>query len=68
MKYRYDDPIEISYHELRALLFWAAFGVRQAAGGSYPDAADREHEWGIIHRLAARIRFHVGVPLFRKCS
>lgn len=28
---------EVTTHDLRALLFWAAVGVRQSTGGSYLD-------------------------------
>jgi len=52
----------LSLYELRALLFWAAWGIKHAQGGSYPDAPE------IVGRIAGDVGFNLipRVPRFYK--
>jgi hypothetical protein len=51
------EPVVIDVHDLRALLFWATFGVRHAAGGQY--SGDIE---SIITNHARASRFKLDQP------
>ena len=59
-------PGGISYHDMRALLFWASVGISKSQGGSYPDAADHEGCIGLVRSCAEHIKFPLSfTPLFR---
>jgi len=53
-----EKKVEVSLHDLRALLFWSAVGIAKSNGGSYGEAADSEiGNPGIVRRLAKDIKF-----------
>ncbi len=53
--------VRIEKHELREILFWAAYGVGKAHRGSYADTIRP-----VVKKLAKHIHFQLDVPEFGK--
>jgi hypothetical protein len=50
-------PFKLSYHDLRALLFWASVGIANSITGSYREAAMQPGDLGIVQSYAEHIKF-----------
>lgn len=56
------EEMDISAHDLRALLFWASIGVRDHVGGSYQQSIER-----IIRHHAKALSYPLTFqPIFKK--
>lgn len=57
------EAVQISRHDLRALLHWACNGVERSYGGSYEDIDE------IIYKYSKQIRFQLPCkPEFRRLT
>jgi len=68
-KYRLQDVMQVTIHDLRALLFWATIGVSKSEGGQYADIEESEGDPGILKSIADPIGYKLSrKPRFRAAN